>query len=229
VCGVARDRDRLGGRPRKVLGRLRRATHSSCSSSDEPTRRISPTSLGKMPTMWVRRPISRLTALERAGAAEFAPVHAWERVEAEQIGLGVQDELRDLGRDRLETLDHLGESLARLLAGGGAEAPADRGRDHRLLARGAVTEHVSEEVHGATLPRAAEDDEQRGMALTVGNLLERRPADTDRRASSPRCMDRRLPRACQANPPVRRRARQPRGFPAPRSARLTEPTSAASS
>ena len=55
-------------------------------------------------------------ALERVCGAQLAPVLAREGVEAEQILLGVQQQLRDLGRDRLEALDHLSESLARLLA-----------------------------------------------------------------------------------------------------------------
>ena len=95
-------------------------------------------------------------ALERVRAAELGPVLARQRVESEQVGLGVEHELGDLRRDRLQALDDLGESLARLLTRAGGEDPPDRGRDHRLLALGAVPEHVAQEVHAAALPRAAE-------------------------------------------------------------------------
>jgi hypothetical protein len=94
-------------------------------------------------------------------------VLARERVEAEQIRFGVEQQLGDLGRDRLQALDDLGEPLARLLAGVGGEEAADRGRDHRLLALGAVAEHVAEEVHGAALPGRAEHLPDRGPQALV--------------------------------------------------------------
>ena len=55
-------------------------------------------------------------ALQRVGAPEFGPVLARQRVEAEQVALGVEHELGDLRRDRLQALDDLGEPLARLIA-----------------------------------------------------------------------------------------------------------------
>ncbi len=45
----------------------------------------------------------------------------------------------------------------------GAEDAADRGGDHRLLRPADVTEHVSKEVDGAALPRAAQDLPDRGL------------------------------------------------------------------
>ena len=44
-------------------------------------------------------------ALERVGAAQLGPVLARQRVEAEQVGLGVERELGDLRRDGLEALE----------------------------------------------------------------------------------------------------------------------------
>src|SRR5215208_3912612 len=61
-----------------------------------------------------------------------------------------------LRRDGLDPLDDLGEALASLIAGAGGEDAADRGGDHRLLALGAVAEHVAQEMHRAALPGAAE-------------------------------------------------------------------------
>ena len=88
-------------------------------------------------------------------------------VEGEQVRLGVEQQLRDLGRCWLKALDDLGEPLARLLARFGLEDAADRGGDHRLLVLLAVAEHVPEEVHGAALPRAAEDLRDRGLEAFV--------------------------------------------------------------
>ncbi len=57
-------------------------------------------------------------ALERIGAAQLGPVLAWERVEAEQIGRGVQDKLGDLGAIGSRRSTDLGEPLAGLLERG---------------------------------------------------------------------------------------------------------------
>ena len=92
---------------------------------------------------------------------------ARERVEAEQVALGVEQELGDLRRDRLQALEDVGEPLARFLARAGLEDAADGGGDHRLLALGAMAEHVPEEVHAAALPRAAEDLADRGPQALV--------------------------------------------------------------
>jgi hypothetical protein len=106
-------------------------------------------------------------ALERVRAAQLGPVLAREGVEAEQVALGIEQQLGDLRRDRLQALDDLSEPLARLLARGGGEDAADRGGDHRLLAFGAVAEHVAQEVHAAALPRAAEYLADRGLQALV--------------------------------------------------------------
>lgn len=63
----------------------------------------------------MRRAISRLTR-------SSGLVLRVERVEAEQIGLGVQDELRDPGRDRLGTLDHDEAGCIPFVLGLGARA-----------------------------------------------------------------------------------------------------------
>jgi hypothetical protein len=55
-----------------------------------------------------------------------------------------------------QLLDDLAEPGTSLLARGGGEDAADRARHQRLLRPGDVAEHVSEEVDGAALPRAAE-------------------------------------------------------------------------
>ena len=53
-------------------------------------------------------------ALERVGASQLGLVLGRERVEGEQVGLGVGEQLGDLGGARLELFDHVRDALARL-------------------------------------------------------------------------------------------------------------------
>jgi hypothetical protein len=79
-----------------------------------------------------------------------------ERVEREQVGLGVGEQLGDLRGGRRELLDHRADALARLRLVVGVEDLAQRGRHERALRRPAVLVHVPDEMDRAALPWAAE-------------------------------------------------------------------------
>jgi hypothetical protein len=63
-------------------------------------------------------------ALERIGRAQLAPVISWERVEGEQVRLGVLEQRGDLAQRPFEMRDGFGEPVARLGQRGGVEDAA---------------------------------------------------------------------------------------------------------
>jgi hypothetical protein len=83
-------------------------------------------------------------------------VRGREAVEGQQVLLGLQQQLRDLRRGLGEPFDHLAAAARGLLVAVGVEDLPERGRDHPALGRPTVAQHVSDEVHGAALPRAAQ-------------------------------------------------------------------------
>jgi hypothetical protein len=84
-------------------------------------------------------------ALERVGAAQLAPVLARQRLEREQIGLGVEQQARDLMRHRFEAVDDVGEPFARFVAGFGLKDSADQcGRRRRSLTRRCACDRLRE-------------------------------------------------------------------------------------
>jgi hypothetical protein len=98
-------------------------------------------SLGKMPTTSVGRPISLLTrSSERA--AELGPVLAGESVDGDQVLLGALEQPAHLGGDRLKAGDHVGDPLAGLVLVFGVEDLAQGGGDQAALVAAAVIEHV---------------------------------------------------------------------------------------
>ena len=106
-------------------------------------------------------------ALERVGASQLGPVLARERVEGEQVVLGVQSSWATFGAtgsSRSTTSASRSRASWPELA---CEDLAHRGGDHRLLALGAVAQHVAQEVHRAALPRAAEHLADRGPEALV--------------------------------------------------------------
>lgn len=76
--------------------------------------------------------------LQRVGGAQLGPVLGGERVEGQQVGLGVFEQPRDLRGDAGELAGNVREPLARLLAAGGGEDAADGAGDQRLLGLGDV-------------------------------------------------------------------------------------------
>src|SRR5579872_2592266 len=98
-----------------------------------------------MPTTSLRRPISLLTRLERVRAAELGPVLARERVERDQVFLGVLEQVADLWCGRLQTTDDLGRTVAGLVAVFGVEDLSRGGGDQAALVAAAVREHVADE------------------------------------------------------------------------------------
>jgi hypothetical protein len=107
-------------------------------------------------------------ALEGIGRSELAPVVSWERVEGQEVGLGVLEHRRDLAEPPFEMRDGFGEPITRLRGVVSVEDRADqRGQQPMLVAAG-VAEAVSEEVDGAALPTAAEDLRDRCLEASVG-------------------------------------------------------------
>jgi hypothetical protein len=66
------------------------------------------------------------------------------------------------------SLDNAGQARTRRGPIVGGKHPADRRRDHLLLASVHVPLHVAEEAHGAALPGAAEDLGDRPLQAFVG-------------------------------------------------------------
>jgi hypothetical protein len=107
-------------------------------------------------------------ALQRVGASELAPVVGGEGVEGRDVVLGGLEQRGDLGQLALQRRHRLAEPIARLPLRVGVKDRADqRGRQPVVVAAG-VPEAVPEEVHGAALPRRAEDLGDRVLRSLVG-------------------------------------------------------------
>jgi hypothetical protein len=107
-------------------------------------------------------------AFKRVRAAQLGPVLGREGVEGQDVLLGVLEHRRDLRQRSLELRGGLAEALAGVLTGGGAEDRTDQRRQQPVLVLASMPEAVAEEVHGAALPRRAEDLGQRGLQPGVG-------------------------------------------------------------
>jgi hypothetical protein len=94
--------------------------------------------------------------LQRIRRAQLGPVLGGQRVEGEDVLLGVGEHRRDLGEPIGERVDGLAESLVRLFAGVGVEDRPDQRGQHAVLVLAGVAEAVAEEVHRAALPRRAD-------------------------------------------------------------------------
>ena len=79
-----------------------------------------------------------------------------ERVEGDQVLLGLLEQGGDLRRGLLKPPDHLACALACLSAALGVEDLAQGGGDKATLGRAAVLVHVAHEVNRATLPGTGE-------------------------------------------------------------------------
>ena len=145
-----------------------------------PARRIRLRSSGKMPTTSVRRPISLLKRSSGFVRPQLAPVRARERVEGQDVGLGVLEHRRDLGQPPVEMRDRFREPVARLGERVGVEDRADQRAQQPVLVLAGVAEAVAQEVHGAALPGAAEDLGDRG--LQPGVRVADRELDADQAA-----------------------------------------------
>jgi hypothetical protein len=83
-------------------------------------------------------------------------VLGWERVEGEHVVFGLLEHGRDLRQPPFELADRLAWPLARLLTvRGGEDRPDDR-PERVVLVLADVAAQVAQEVHGAALPRGAE-------------------------------------------------------------------------
>jgi hypothetical protein len=102
-------------------------------------------------------------ALKRVGGAQLAPVRRREGVEGQDVGLGVLEQRGDLRHAPLQMRDGLGEPIACLVDVLGVEDRADQRTEQPVLVLAGVPEAVSEEVHGAALPAAAQDLGDRGL------------------------------------------------------------------
>jgi hypothetical protein len=95
-------------------------------------------------------------ALERVRAAELRPVRRRERVEGEDVLLGLLEQGGHLGQLAVEVGDRLREPVAGLLARDGLEDRPDQGGQQAVLVAAGVAETVPQEVDGAALPGARE-------------------------------------------------------------------------
>jgi hypothetical protein len=102
-------------------------------------------------------------ALKRIRRSDLGPVLGRERVEREHVGLGLVEQRRDLRQPALELADGVAQALARLLGVRRGEERADDRAERVVLVAAHVAAQIAEEVHGAALPRRAEDLRQGGL------------------------------------------------------------------
>ena len=79
-----------------------------------------------------------------------------QQVEGDEILLGLLEQPADLRRDSAEALEDVPDPLAGVGLIFGIEHLPQRSGDQAALIAAAVREHVSDEVHGAPLPRAGQ-------------------------------------------------------------------------
>jgi hypothetical protein len=103
-----------------------------------------------------------------------------ERVEREDLGLGVFEHGGDLAHPPVEVGDRLREPVARLGLRVGVEDRPDQRRQQPVLIAAGVAETVAQEVDGAPLPGAAED--LRDRRLQPGVRVRDRELDPDQAA-----------------------------------------------
>ena len=119
--------------------------------------------MGKIPTTSGAASDLAVDALERVGRAQLAPVRARELKERQEVLLGGFEQLGDLRRQRLQSVDHVADTAAGLVAVGGVEDLAQSGGHEAALGGAAVAVHVADEVDGAALPGRVEDPGDRGL------------------------------------------------------------------
>src|SRR4051812_8709594 len=123
-------------------------------------------------------------ALKRVRRSDLGPVLGREGVEGEHVGLGLFEQRGDLRQPALELLDGVAQPPAGLIAVGGGEDLADDRAERVVLVAAHVAAQVSEEVHGAALPRRAEDLRERRLQSRVrvgdGELDADQPARDER-------------------------------------------------
>jgi hypothetical protein len=102
-------------------------------------------------------------ALKRIRRSDLGPVLGRERVEREHVGLGLVEQRRDLRQPALELADGVAQALARLLGVRRGEERADDRAERVVLVAAHVAAQIAQEVHGAALPRRAEDLRQGGL------------------------------------------------------------------
>jgi hypothetical protein len=91
-----------------------------------------------------------------------------ESVERQDVVLGALEHAGDLGQRALQRRDCLGELVAGAGEILGVEDRADQRGQQPVLVLAGVAEAVSEEVHGAALPGAAQHLRDRGLQGGVG-------------------------------------------------------------
>ena len=92
----------------------------------------------------------------------------WQLVERQQLRLRCLQQAGDLGRGRGELVNDLDQPLARLDQAAGLEDAADGRGDHGLLGLADMPEHVTQEMDGAPLPRAAKHLGDRLLEALMG-------------------------------------------------------------
>jgi hypothetical protein len=102
-------------------------------------------------------------ALKRIRRSDLGPVLGRERVEREHVGLGLVEQRRDLRQPALELADGVAQALARLLGVRRGEERADDRAERVVLVAAHMAAQIAQEVHGAALPRRAEDLRQGGL------------------------------------------------------------------
>jgi hypothetical protein len=100
-----------------------------------------------------------------------------ERVERQDVVFGVLQQPRELRQPDLQLHDGVTEATARFSAVGGREELADQSAEGVVLVLAAVASQVSEEVHGAALPRRPEDPRDRRLQPGMGVADDQLHAD----------------------------------------------------
>jgi hypothetical protein len=104
-------------------------------------------------------------ALERVRGSQLAPVAGRERVEREDVGLGVLEHGGDLAHPAVEMRDGFREPIAGLRLGVGVEDRADQGGQQPVLIAPRVAEAISEEYEQPRSPPTC-----RGRAIAIAWL-----------------------------------------------------------
>jgi len=107
-------------------------------------------------------------ALQGIGRPELGPVLGGKREERQHVVFGLLEQRGDLRQPALELADGVAQAPARFLVVRGGEDRSDDRPQRVVLVLARVAAKVAEEVHGAALPRRAEDLRQCRLQAGVG-------------------------------------------------------------
>src|SRR3954467_14650326 len=126
-------------------------------------------------------------ALKRIRRSDLRPVLGRERVEGQDVGLGVLEQRSDLRQPAFQLADGVTQTPARLLTVWRGEDLADDRAERVVVVAAHVAAEIAEEVHRAALPRRPEDLGEGG--LQAGMRVADRQLDADQAARDERAQE----------------------------------------